>query len=300
MHDHDLNMQAHMARFASGSNSNGGSGGRILKGGVNNEPFDLVYKKADFLAAEEKQLSEARQLKIRRLQLRESRDAERSMHPHPASPLRTKLNARAMDAAGREKDARFLEQEQRRVLLERSKAFSEQVRESFGPGTVAAVSGTLGAASISYSPYSGGDRGDEGGYARSIGGTGSSGYSSYSSGGGRGGGKKTAHWAGPEHMGMGYPNPNPNPIPSRNPKGRSGPNHNPNPRESQSIPYKTGPGWVSEVRWCDLLPINFSGFGGELTLHVCFIYLLSSHSPMRSPLLLSPRTSPAPDFHPYV
>jgi len=102
---------------------------RLLKGGVNNDPLDLVYKKSDYLAAEEKILSAARFAKLKRKE--------------GGSPLKTKSNQRAIEAIERRKDEEFLASEEKRIRLQRKKDFSEQVRDSFLPASAAGMSGTM-------------------------------------------------------------------------------------------------------------------------------------------------------------
>lgn len=100
---------------------------RILKGAVNNDPLDLIYKKSDYLAAEDRILTEARSNKLKR---------QEDIDLAGGSPLRTKTNARAIDAMERRKDEEFLASEERRLRLSRKKEFSKQVRESFLPSTM--------------------------------------------------------------------------------------------------------------------------------------------------------------------
>jgi hypothetical protein len=100
---------------------------RVLKNAVNNDPFDLVYRKAEYLAEEERLLSEARRAKLKR---REDKDSF-------GSPTRTKSNLRAIEEIERRKDQEFLASEEKRLRLQRKKEFSEQVRDTFLPASSA-------------------------------------------------------------------------------------------------------------------------------------------------------------------
>jgi len=120
-------MRQHDMMFEHKSFSKFGGEKRILKGGVNNDPLDLIYKKSDYLAAEDRILTEARSNKLKRQEDRDSASG---------SPLRTKTNARAIDAIERRKDEEFLASEEKRLRLSRKKEFSKQVRESFLPSTM--------------------------------------------------------------------------------------------------------------------------------------------------------------------
>lgn len=99
-----------------------GSERRLLRGAVNNDPFDLVYKKTEYLAAEERLLIESRQTRIKK------REDVRA-----GSPLKTKANSRAIEAIERRKDQEFLAAEEKRIRLQRKRDFSEQVRDTFLP-----------------------------------------------------------------------------------------------------------------------------------------------------------------------
>jgi len=113
-------MRQHDQMFGEKQTSKYGSH-RVLKGAVNNDPQDLIFKKSDFLAAEDRLLHEARSTKLKRKVDKERNDGH----------LRTKSNLRAIEAIERRKE--FLVSEEKRIRLQRMKDFSVQVRDSFLP-----------------------------------------------------------------------------------------------------------------------------------------------------------------------
>jgi len=119
-HD-ELMHQKNMAKY--------GDDRRVLKNGVNNEPFDLLFKKAQFLAAEDSRDS--------------TFDRRGPSKQQPQSLLKTKFNARVIESIEREKDTEFLAAEEKRARLQRKKEFSDQVRETFLPPAPTPLKGAL-------------------------------------------------------------------------------------------------------------------------------------------------------------
>jgi len=121
-------MRTHDEIFYHKQRRGGDRDKRVLKNAVNNDPFDLVYRKAEYLAEEERLLSEARRAKLKRRE-----DKDNSL----GSPTRTKSNLKAIEEIERRKDQEFLASEEKRLRLQRKKEFSEQVRDTFLPASSA-------------------------------------------------------------------------------------------------------------------------------------------------------------------